>query len=286
MNRIRNIRRVLYCILVLNILVAMVKTIYGHLTNSMSMEADGYHSFLDGSSNIIGLVGIWIASKPADESHPYGHSKYESFASIVIGMLILFTAFRIGGAGIERIFSGTGGSVTVTTLSFIIMVVTIIINIVIVIYELHMGKVLKSTILVADSMHTRSDVLVSLSVIVSLIVTRLGYPQIDIIIGFIIAILVAMAGIKILMQSSMTLCDVHRIDPSRIEEIAMSIDGVGCCHKIRTRGEEFNILVDMHIKVPGNFSTERSHDLAHRVEKAVIKEIEGVTEVIVHIEPQ
>jgi len=286
MDRLKNIRRVLYYILVLNILVAMVKTIYGHLTNSMSMEADGYHSFLDGSSNIIGLVGIWIASKPADESHPYGHSKYESFASIVIGMLILFTAFRIGGAGIERIFSDTGGIATVTTLSFIIMVVTIIINVGVVLYELHMGKMLKSTILIADSMHTRSDVLVSLSVIVSLIVTRLGYPQIDIIVGLIIAIIVGMAGVKILMQSSMTLCDVHRIDPSRIEEIAMGIDGVGCCHKIRTRGEEFNILVDMHIKVPGHFSTQRSHELAHRVEKAVIREIEGVTEVTVHIEPQ
>lgn len=286
MNRIRNIKKVLYCIFILNILVAMAKTIYGHFTNSLSMEADGYHSFLDASSNVIGLVGIWIASKPADESHPYGHSKYESFASIVIAMLVILTAFRIGSAGIERTFSGAGTDVTVTTLSFIVMVVTIIINVAVVIYELRRGKALKSEILIADSMHTRSDVMVSLSVIVSLIVTRLGYPQIDLIAAFIISIMIAIAGIKILMQSSRTLCDVHRIDPSRIEEIAMGIDGIGCCHKIRTRGEEYNILVDMHIKVPGHFSTERSHELAHRVEDAVIREIDGVAEVIVHIEPQ
>lgn len=286
MNRIRAIKKVLYCILILNIIVAIAKTVYGHVTNSLSMEADGYHSFLDASSNIIGLVGIWIAAKPADESHPYGHSKYESFASIVIAMLVLLTAFRIGSAGIERTFSGAGDGVTVTTLSFVIMVVTIIINIAVVIYELRMGRVLKSEILIADSMHTRSDVMVSLSVIVSLIVTRMGYPQIDVIAALIISIVIGWAGIKILMQSSMTLCDVHRIDPSRIEEIAMGIDGIGCCHKIRTRGDEYNILVDMHIKVPGHFSTQRSHELAHRVEDAVIKEIDGVAEVIVHIEPQ
>lgn len=286
MSRIRSIRNILWYILILNILVATAKTLYGHLTNSLSMEADGYHSFLDGSSNIIGLVGVWIASKPADDAHPYGHSKYESFAAAFIGILVLITSLRIAGAAIERIFSGVVPDVTVTTLSFVIMIVTIIINTAIVIYESHMGKVLKSEILTADSMHTRSDVLVSLSVIASLILTQFGYPWIDVIIAVIISIAIAVAGARILMQSSMTLCDVHMIDSSRIEEVAMGIDGVGCCHKIRTRGNEYNILVDMHIKVPGYLSTEESHELAHRVEKAIIREIEGVAEVIVHIEPQ
>lgn len=84
----KQVRNVLGGILVLNILVALAKVIFGKITNTSSMIADGYHSFSDGSSNVVGLIGIWIAARPADESHPYGHQKFETLSTIVISLLL------------------------------------------------------------------------------------------------------------------------------------------------------------------------------------------------------
>ncbi|HDK82412.1 MAG TPA: cation diffusion facilitator family transporter, partial [Nitrospirae bacterium] len=92
MTRLVKIRRVLLYTLVLNITVAAVKTGYGYTINSVSMLSDGFHSFFDGTSNIIGLVGIWIASRPPDSTHPYGHRKFETLSTIGIAVLIFAAA--------------------------------------------------------------------------------------------------------------------------------------------------------------------------------------------------
>ena len=76
MVELKQVRRVLYYTLLLNIAVALAKILYGYRTDSISMLSDGMHSFFDGTSNVIGLIGIWIASRPPDENHPYGHRKY------------------------------------------------------------------------------------------------------------------------------------------------------------------------------------------------------------------
>jgi cation diffusion facilitator family transporter len=75
--------------------VALAKIIYGYKINSISMFSDGFHSFFDGTSNVIGLIGIWIASQPPDESHPYGHRKFETLSTIAIAVLIFFAGFGI-----------------------------------------------------------------------------------------------------------------------------------------------------------------------------------------------
>src|SRR4030042_7081774 len=95
MNKFTQIRRILLLILVLNWLVAFAKVIYGLMTRCASMTADGVHSFGDGASNIIGIVGIWAASKPEDEDHPYGHKKFETIATLGIAIILFLAAFNI-----------------------------------------------------------------------------------------------------------------------------------------------------------------------------------------------
>ena len=87
------VRRILIIIFVLNIAVALLKGGYGLLTNSLSMSADGLHSLFDSTSNIIGLVGISIASRPPDKEHPYGHAKFETFASLGIAVLLFASCY-------------------------------------------------------------------------------------------------------------------------------------------------------------------------------------------------
>ena len=102
-DRTRAVRRVLWWVLALNVAVAAAKLGYGMLIDSISVTADGFHSLFDGTSNIIGLIGLGLAARPADKSHPYGHGKYETFASAAIGALLLFAAWRVGSSAVARL---------------------------------------------------------------------------------------------------------------------------------------------------------------------------------------
>ena len=282
-NRFDKVRKILIIILLLNLFVAISKIAYGIFSNTLSMQADGYHSLFDGVSNIIGIIGIQIASKPPDKNHPYGHQKYETMTSIAIAILLLFVGFEILQSSIDRF--ATGAQPHITSMSFIVMVVTTVINLFVTTYEHKKGVELNSEILVADAMHTKSDIYVSLSVILGLIAIEIGYPIIDPLIALVIAILIFRAGILIIRQSSHTLCDVSRIDDESICDVVEAMEGVIECHKIRTRGGANDIHIDLHVKVRPDMHTDKAHALAHDVEKRLKDNFEGVSDVVVHIEP-
>lgn len=94
LRRFKKVQRVLVYVLFLNLVVAFAKIIYGNLTGTLSMIADGYHSLFDGASNIVGLAGSFIAARPPDREHPYGHQKYETVASVFIALLLIFWALK------------------------------------------------------------------------------------------------------------------------------------------------------------------------------------------------
>ena len=95
MTRSQNIQRVLWIILALNIVITIIEAAVGFATGALSVIADGFHSIVDSSSNIIGLAGLWIASRPPDENHPYGHRKYETVATLAIGAMLLLVSWEI-----------------------------------------------------------------------------------------------------------------------------------------------------------------------------------------------
>ena len=282
-NRFDKVRKILIIILLLNLFVAISKIAYGLISNTLSMQADGYHSLFDGVSNIIGIIGIRIASKPPDKNHPYGHYKYETMASIAIAVLLLFVGAEILLSSIDRF--ATGAKPHITSMSFVVMVVTIGINLFVTNYEHKQGVKLNSEILIADAMHTKSDIYVSLSVILGLVAIEIGYPIIDPLIALIIAIVIVRAGILIIQQSSYTLCDVSRIDDDAICCVVEAMEGVIECHRIRTRGGANDIHIDLHVKVRPDMHTDKAHALAHDVEKRLKDQFEGVSDVVVHIEP-
>lgn len=282
-SRFQKIRNILIAVLALNWLVAGAKIIYGFITRCTAMSADGFHSFSDGASNIIGLVGIWVASQPVDRDHPYGHKKYETFAAIVISILLFIISFNIIRGGITRLFHPVVPDVTV--FSFTVMLFTIGINCGVFIYERKKSKVLKSDILAADAQHTRSDILVSISVIFTLLAIRAGFPMIDTIVSMGIALFIAYGAFEILRESSAILCDRAAIVSDEIKDVILNIEGVRDCHKIRTRGRPDDIHVDLHIRVNKAMHVDRAHELTDTIEKAVKDRIRGVSDITVHIEP-
>jgi len=283
MDKFSKIRRILILILALNWLVAFSKIIYGFVTRCASMTADGFHSFGDGASNILGLVGIWAASRPKDETHPYGHKKFETIATLGIAVILFLASFNIIKEAVVRMIHPVVPDVTI--LSFVLMAATICVNIFVVRYEYKKGHQLSSDILVCDSMHTRSDIFASLIVIGTLISIKFGFYFIDTIVAAVIALLIAKSGFDIIKISSDVLCDANVLSRARITQVVRAIHGVRSIHRIRTRGRQDDIHIDLHVIINAEMHIDEAHGLSHKIESALKKEISGVTDIAVHMEP-
>lgn len=281
--RLKAVRRVLWITLFLNFLVAGAKLGYGHFTEALSMVADGFHSLLDGTSNIVGLIALGFASKPPDKGHPYGHQKIEAIVALFISGMLFWACYEIFSHAWARYHQQVYPEVTV--FSFIIMVVTMAINYGVSRYELKKGTEYGSQILTADSAHTASDVWASLSVIVALIGTEFKIPHIDIIAASLIAIMVGYSGYKIIFDSLNTLLDRSLLNPQKVITIAQQVEGVRSAHHVRTRGHPTNIFMDLNIHVDPKLTLEEAHALTHKVIDQIKKEIPNVQDVVVHTEP-
>lgn len=283
MDKFKEIRRILIVILFFNWLVAFSKLIYGLVTKSAAMTADGVHSFADGASNIVGLVGIWAASKPVDEDHPYGHKKYETIATLGIAAMLFLASFDIIKDSFSRMFHPVVPDVNI--FSFGLMAIGFLINVAVMKYEYKKGTELSSDILVCDSIHTKTDVFVSSAVIITLVSTKLGFPMLDTLVALVIGIFIAKAGFDILKKSSDVLCDGEAIEKAKILKVVNGISGVKSTHKIRTRGREDDVHVDLHVRVDTRMHVDAAHELSHRISDTLKEKIPGITDVIVHIEP-
>lgn len=283
-RRLHGIKRVLWVVLLLNLVVACAKFFYGLYSQTISMQADGIHSMFDSAGNIVGLIGMAMASRPADYDHPYGHAKFETYASVVIGVLLLFAAYTVGRTAVLNLMEGTT-SARVTGASFIVMIGTLVVNLVVTTWEHRESKRLGSEILAADARHTLSDVLVSLGVIASLIFVDLGYELMDPIMSLIVACFILYTAFQVFKQAGATLSDKARIPPVDIARVAEGIARVKDCHCVRTRGSEAEVYVDLHILLDGNTTVTNAHKTANAVSEAVRKAFPQVMDVIVHIEP-
>jgi len=283
-NNYKEIKKILLIILALNWIVALSKIIYGIFTNCISMKSDGFHSLFDGVSNIIGLMGIAIASLPKDKNHPYGHKKYETLFSLGIATLIFITCFELVKEGIIRLYNKKIPYVNLG--SFLIMIITMIINFFVMRYEYKKGKELNSDILISDSLHTKSDILTSISVIITLIFLKFRLFVFDPITTIIIALFIAYTGFEIVKESQGILCDKMVLDTKDVEKIVLSIEGVEACHKIRTRGRPDDIHIDLHVQVKKDMNIEKAHIISYKIEETIKKKINGVSDVIIHMEPK
>ena len=284
-DRYRQIRRVLWIVLVLNLAVAFAKLGYGLFTHSAAMEADGWHSLFDGTSNILGLVGLWFAGRPADESHPYGHGKFESFAAALIGVMLGFAGYTVGRGAIDSLL-GRGVPTEVTTWSFVIMIGTLAVNGLVTVFERRAGRRLGSEVLIADASHTMSDVLVSIGVIISLILVRFGITQADGVVALIVAVAIFRTAWSVIRGVLVTLGDAARLPADELAAEAGLVPGVLECHKVRTRGPEQQVYLDLHLLVDPQTTVAKAHDISHDAEQRLRDKYRQIADVVIHIEPK
>ena len=283
-ERYAAIRRVLWIILGLNLVVAAAKIWYGTLTATVSMRADGIASLFDSLSNLVGIVGLSLAARPADLDHPYGHQKLETYASAAIGIMLLVAAYNVGSDAIAGLLAG-GGDPQVDAGSFAVMLGTLCINVFVALYERRCGRELRSEILSADAMHTFSDVLVSISVIAGLVFVRLGFPIVDSIVSLVVAVMILRSAWEVFKQASATLSDEARIPVGEVKAVVDAVPGAADCHKVRTRGTEGEVYMDLHILVDPDMSIRDAHAVADAVERAVCGRFDQVVDIVVHVEP-
>jgi cation diffusion facilitator family transporter len=282
-DRYSEVSRVLTRVFVLNVAVAIAKLTFGYATGAVSIISDGFHSLTDSASNVVALVGIRAARQPPDQNHPYGHRKFETLASAGIFFFLLLVLVEVVRTALSRFQSGAVPDISAA--SFVLMGVTLAVNVGVVAYESAAARRLKSELLIADAHHTRSDVLTSLSVIGALIGVKLGYPVLDPLAALLVAGFIGWSGWLIASETSRVLSDATVLSEADVNHVVMSVPGVLGCHHIRTRGSADHAFLDLHVWAARDMRLDDAHTLSHVVKDRLLERYPELADVIIHIEP-
>jgi cation diffusion facilitator family transporter len=282
-TRNRDVTRVLGGILFLNLAVAGLKIAFGVWSGAVSILSDGFHSLSDASANVIGLVGVRAAGRPADRSHPYGHRKFEALASAAIFFFLILVLVEVAQNALEHL--RTGARPTVSASAFVVMIGTLAINLAVTRYESRASRRLASELLLADSLHTRSDVYTSVAVIVALAGVSLGWTFLDPLAGLLVAGFIGHAGYQIARETSHILSDRVVMDEDDVLQVVRDVPEVLGCHEIRTRGSADHVFLDLHVWFRADMRLDEAHRLSHVVKDRLMARFPALVDVIIHIEP-
>jgi cation diffusion facilitator family transporter len=282
-HRQRSIGRVLIGIMLLNLIVTAIKFVVSALTGSIAVLADAFNALVDASSNVIGLLGLRAASGPPDVDHPYGHRKYETIATLGIAGLMVLAGWEVLRSVFERF--GGGHPPTLTPVALVLVLVTLPLNAFIVWYEERRGRALGSDILMADATSTRVNIFVSLAALSGLVGSPLGLPWLDIAAALGIVAYVFRSAYRILRETSEVLTDSAVVDPHAVEDIARTVPGVWFATRVRSRGREDDVHLDLRIKVDPAMATGQAHAIAVEVERQLRDRVPGLADAVVKVEP-
>jgi len=256
------------------------------LTGSVGLLSDAMESLVNLAAAIMALSMLIVAARPADEGHPYGHSKAEYFASGVEGILILVAAVSIGVAGVHRLFSPR--AIEQAGIGLAVSTFASAINFVVARILFRVGKRHNSITLEADAQHLMTDVWTSVAVIVGVgAVVVTGWQPLDPIIALIVAANIVRTGFHLMQRSIAGLMDTA-LPPEEYEQVLKVLDkykeqGVEF-HALRTRQAAGRRFISIHVLVPGRWTTHKGHHLVEDVENDIRSVLSGVT-VFTHMEP-
>jgi cation diffusion facilitator family transporter len=282
-QRYAEVSRVLYLVLLANLVVALAKIALGYATGAVSIVSDGFHSLTDSASNVVALVGVSVAKRPPDVNHPYGHRKYETIASVAIFVFLVIVLVEVLRVAVYRLL--TGGAPRVFPEGIALMTATMVVNLFVVAYERRAGRRLTSEVLLADARHTRSDVLTSGAVLAALLGVWGGYPLLDPLAGLLVAGFIGHACWGIAQEASRILSDEIVIAEADVRAVVQSVPQVLGCEKIRTRGSADYAFVDLHLWLDGNMPLQQAHATSHIVKDRIMARFPNVADVVIHIEP-
>jgi cation diffusion facilitator family transporter len=282
--RNKRVRRVFLITLLANVAVALGKGGYSYASGSLALGADSLHSVLDGSSNVLALLGLHWAAAPASARHPYGRAKVEILAALGIGVLIVIGLFEFASLAV-RSLSGGRTPPAIGWGGFAVVLATMAVNFAVTRYEHRKGHELGSNLLHADAQHTESDLYASAAVLVSFIAVRAGLLWADGIAALVLVVLVGRVAWLVFRDNVPILLDAAVLDPLAVVEAARAVAGVENVHRVRSRGIPSAIELDLHMQVIPQMSVLEAHRLATQIEHELKLKFPDVSDVVIHIEP-
>ena len=238
----------------------------------------------DAVYNVLGLVVVRVASREPDEEHPYGHGKFDTLGALGIVVFLSVTCVELVRSAIGRLISG-GHSVQMTDLGLMLLLATLAANVFVAWYENRRGHQLRSELLIADAAHTRTDVFITIGVLIGLIFSRQGYTWVDPVVAIGVALLIVRVAYQILFRVVPVLVDERAVPAPSIRKTAQAVEGVKDAYGIRSRGGNAGVrYAEVTIAVDSAANVADAHAIADKVEERLKKDLE-LEEVTVHVEP-
>ena len=271
----------------INITQTLLKIGFGLLWQSSALIADGIHSLSDLLSDFLVIVAVRMGSREADHEHPYGHRRFETIATIILGLSLILIGGGIAWSVMKRM-EQPEHLPSPDVMSLGIVVISILVNEWLYQYTKNIAKVTRSKLLLANAWHQRSDALSSVVVLIGIGAVLLGYPLADAIAAIVVALMVAKIGLSQLFASIKELVDTS-LPPHLLAEIRatiLAIESVEGVHLLRSRQMGEDVLLDIHVIVDPRISVSEGHSIADAVQNELLSRFDGVMDVIVHIDSE
>ncbi len=278
-------RRVTVLGAVVNVILAVLKVVLGVIGHSAALVADGIHSLSDLASDVVVLYAAKLGSEHADERHPYGHARIETVATVAVGALLIIVAAGIAYDAVARMFHPER-LLHPTLVTLVVAAVSVLAKEALFQYTMRAAKRLRSNLLRANAWHHRTDAISSVVVIVGIGGAMAGLEYLDAVAAVLVGLMIAKAGWDLAAHSISELVDTA-LEPERLEAIRntiLEVEGVGALHMLRTRRMGAEALVDVHILVDPTISVSEGHQLSEKVRWHLIRNIDEVADVTVHID--
>lgn len=270
-----------------NLVLALVKTLFGILGNSQSLLADGVHSLSDLLSDALVLFAARHAKEAPDEQHPYGHGRFETAGTMALGTLLILVGLGIVWDAVERLFSPED-LLHPESFTLYVALFSILANEGLYFYTQHLARRIKSDLLRANAWHHRTDSISSVVVLVGIGGTIAGLPYLDAIAAVLVGLMIVHIGWVLGWSAMQELVD-SGLEGEEIEEIRNvinSVSGVSNVHMLRTRKMGGHASADVHVQVDPWLSVSEGHRIAEVVQTRLIREVEMLSDVTVHIDPE
>lgn len=285
--RYRETRKVTVVGGVLDLLLGVAKIFVGLVNHSQALVIDGVHSLSDLATDIMVVFAAKHASAEADADHPYGHARFETVATVALGVALIGVGAGLGYDAANRLFHPERLLVP-GWLSLVVAALSIVSKEAIYHYTMRAAKRLRSNLLRANAWHSRSDAISSVIVVIGVAGAMAGLNYLDAIAAVGVAFMIVKIGWDLAWNSIRELVDTA-LDSERVEairETIQSVTGVRNLHLLRTRRMGADALVDVHIQVDPRLSVSEGHQVSEAVRHRLIKEIDEVADVMVHIDPE
>lgn len=272
---------------IVNLLLSIGKLVVGYIGHSQALIADGLHSLSDLISDGMVLMATHHSNSDADEDHPYGHARYETFATITLAILLTIVGIGIGIDAIYRLIDSENLT-TPAMMTLWVAGASILSKEILFQYTMIIARRVKSKMLEANAWHHRSDAISSIVVFAGIAGAMWGYPMLDSIAAIVVAVMISKIGWELGHQSFQELVDTG-LDGETLSQVSSAIrnvNGVNELHMLRSRRMGHNVLVDVHILVSPRLSVSEGHQISEAVEAALTQNFDDINDVTVHIDPE